>query len=191
MNAPAQPHVFTSYQKFVIAMLAFLQFTIILDFMIMSPLGALLMPALSHHAPRNSAWWSRPTPSARASRASSRPASPISSIARSSCCSSTPASCWAPSCAASRPRYKFAAGGARRHRHVRRRHRLHLHGHHHRHLPHRRCAAASWASSRPPSRPARCSASPSGSVLANRWGWHAPFLMIVAVSACRRRSSYP
>lgn len=47
MNAPAQPHVFTSYQKFVIAMLAFLQFSVILDFMIMSPLGALLMPALS------------------------------------------------------------------------------------------------------------------------------------------------
>lgn len=42
MNAP----VFTPYQKFVIAMLAFLQFTIVLDFMIMSPLGALLMPDL-------------------------------------------------------------------------------------------------------------------------------------------------
>lgn len=38
--------LFTSYQKFVIAILAFLQFTIILDFMIMSPLGAILMPAL-------------------------------------------------------------------------------------------------------------------------------------------------
>ncbi|WP_374000422.1 MFS transporter [Bdellovibrio bacteriovorus] len=37
---------FSSYQKFVIALLAFLQFTIILDFMILSPLGALLMPAL-------------------------------------------------------------------------------------------------------------------------------------------------
>lgn len=37
---------FTSYQKFVIALLAFLQFTIILDFMILSPLGAILMPAL-------------------------------------------------------------------------------------------------------------------------------------------------
>lgn len=36
----------TGYQKFVIALLAFLQFTIILDFMIMSPLGAILMPAL-------------------------------------------------------------------------------------------------------------------------------------------------
>lgn len=38
---------FTSYQKFIIAILAFLQFTIILDFMILSPLGAILMPALS------------------------------------------------------------------------------------------------------------------------------------------------
>lgn len=37
---------FTSYQTFVVAILAFLQFTIILDFMILSPLGALLMPAL-------------------------------------------------------------------------------------------------------------------------------------------------
>lgn len=37
---------FTGYQKFVVAILAFLQFTIILDFMIISPLGAVLMPAL-------------------------------------------------------------------------------------------------------------------------------------------------
>jgi predicted MFS family arabinose efflux permease len=37
---------FTLYQKFVIAMLSFLQFTIILDFMIIAPLGAVLMPAL-------------------------------------------------------------------------------------------------------------------------------------------------
>lgn len=37
---------FTGYQKFVVALLAFLQFTIILDFMIISPLGAVLMPAL-------------------------------------------------------------------------------------------------------------------------------------------------
>jgi len=35
--------VFTRYQKFVIAVLAFLQFTIILDFMIIGPLGALLL----------------------------------------------------------------------------------------------------------------------------------------------------
>lgn len=37
---------FTPYQKFVVAVLAFLQFTIILDFMILSPLGAILMPEL-------------------------------------------------------------------------------------------------------------------------------------------------
>lgn len=37
---------FTSYQKFVVAILAFLQFTVILDFMILSPLGAILMPAM-------------------------------------------------------------------------------------------------------------------------------------------------
>jgi predicted MFS family arabinose efflux permease len=38
---------FSSYQKFVIATLAFLQFTVILDFMILSPLGAILMPTLN------------------------------------------------------------------------------------------------------------------------------------------------
>lgn len=38
---------FSSYEWLIIAILAFLQFTIVLDFMIMSPLGALLMPALS------------------------------------------------------------------------------------------------------------------------------------------------
>lgn len=37
---------FTRYQKFVVALLAFLQFTIVLDFMLLSPLGALLMPTL-------------------------------------------------------------------------------------------------------------------------------------------------
>lgn len=47
-TGPAQPPMsFTPYQKFVVALLAFLQFTIILDFMILSPLGALLMPALN------------------------------------------------------------------------------------------------------------------------------------------------
>ena len=34
---------FTRYQKLVIAMLAFLQFTVVLDFMILSPLGAFLL----------------------------------------------------------------------------------------------------------------------------------------------------
>ncbi len=38
--------VFSGYEKFVIAVLAFLQFTIILDFMIISPLGAMMMPTL-------------------------------------------------------------------------------------------------------------------------------------------------
>jgi predicted MFS family arabinose efflux permease len=36
----------TAYQKFVIGLLAFLQFTVILDFMILSPLGAILLPEL-------------------------------------------------------------------------------------------------------------------------------------------------
>ena len=37
---------FTGYQRFVAGLMAFLQFAVILDFMIMSPLGALIMPAL-------------------------------------------------------------------------------------------------------------------------------------------------
>jgi predicted MFS family arabinose efflux permease len=37
---------FTSYETFIIAILAFLNFTIILDFMVLSPLGAILMPTL-------------------------------------------------------------------------------------------------------------------------------------------------
>src|SRR5450432_1161917 len=41
--APASPATFTPYQKTVVGVLAFLQFTIILDFMIISPLGALLL----------------------------------------------------------------------------------------------------------------------------------------------------
>lgn len=44
---PAPKPTFTSYQIFVIAILAFLQFTVILDFMIISPLGAILMPELN------------------------------------------------------------------------------------------------------------------------------------------------
>ena len=47
-NGPAASYgvkmpTFSRYQKFVIAILAFLQFTIVLDFMILSPLGALLL----------------------------------------------------------------------------------------------------------------------------------------------------
>jgi len=44
--------VFSGYQKFIIALLAFLQFTIVLDFMILSPLGALLMQELAIPASR-------------------------------------------------------------------------------------------------------------------------------------------
>jgi predicted MFS family arabinose efflux permease len=47
MHAPtAAPASFSGYQKLVIGMLAFLQFAVILDFMLMSPLGAIIMPAL-------------------------------------------------------------------------------------------------------------------------------------------------
>lgn len=42
---------FTRYQAFVVAVLAFLQFTVILDFMIISPLGAMMMPVL-HMSPQ-------------------------------------------------------------------------------------------------------------------------------------------
>ena len=38
--------IFSSYEVFIIAVLTFLQFTIILDFMVLSPLGAILMPKL-------------------------------------------------------------------------------------------------------------------------------------------------
>jgi len=39
--------VFSSYQKFVIALLAFLQFTVVLDFMILSPLSPFLLKELA------------------------------------------------------------------------------------------------------------------------------------------------
>ncbi|SJZ88566.1 MFS transporter [Sediminibacterium ginsengisoli] len=41
------PPPFTGYQKFVVAVLALLQFTIILDFMVLSPLGDILMKSLN------------------------------------------------------------------------------------------------------------------------------------------------
>jgi predicted MFS family arabinose efflux permease len=37
---------FSAYQKLIVALVAFLQFTIILDFMILSPLGAIIIPTL-------------------------------------------------------------------------------------------------------------------------------------------------
>jgi predicted MFS family arabinose efflux permease len=48
-------NAFSSYQKFVVAVLAFLQFTIVLDFMLLSPLGALVIPAL-HITPSQFGW---------------------------------------------------------------------------------------------------------------------------------------
>ncbi|RZL13259.1 MAG: MFS transporter [Pedobacter sp.] len=42
-----KPNIFTSYQKLVIFLLAVTQFTVILDFMVMSPLGDILMKSLS------------------------------------------------------------------------------------------------------------------------------------------------
>ena len=38
---------FSGYQKLAVGMLAFLQFAVILDFMLMAPLGAIIMPSLS------------------------------------------------------------------------------------------------------------------------------------------------
>jgi predicted MFS family arabinose efflux permease len=48
MTATNQPKekLFTGYQVFVIAILSILQFCIILDFMVLSPLGAILLPEL-------------------------------------------------------------------------------------------------------------------------------------------------
>lgn len=43
---PPREKVFTGYQVFIIAILSILQFTVILDFMVLSPLGALLLPTL-------------------------------------------------------------------------------------------------------------------------------------------------
>jgi predicted MFS family arabinose efflux permease len=41
------PETFTRYEKFIIAILAIVQFTVILDFMVLSPLGAILLKELS------------------------------------------------------------------------------------------------------------------------------------------------
>ena len=48
MTSPAPPLTthFSTYHKLVVGILAFLQFAVILDFMIMTPLGALIMPAM-------------------------------------------------------------------------------------------------------------------------------------------------
>ena len=46
MDNPISQTKFTSYQAFIVAILAILQFTVVLDFMVLSPLGAILMPEL-------------------------------------------------------------------------------------------------------------------------------------------------
>jgi predicted MFS family arabinose efflux permease len=50
MSAPKEKK-FTRYEVFIIAILAFIQFTIILDFMVLSPLGPILRPQL-HMTPQ-------------------------------------------------------------------------------------------------------------------------------------------
>ena len=49
MNTTTSPAAtsFSGYQKVAVGMLAFLQFAVILDFMLMAPLGAVIMPSLS------------------------------------------------------------------------------------------------------------------------------------------------
>lgn len=42
-NSATQQPAFSGYDKFMIAVLAFLQFTVVLDFMVLSPLGAILI----------------------------------------------------------------------------------------------------------------------------------------------------
>lgn len=44
---PAARYVFTGYQKLVILLLALTQFTVVLDFMVMSPLGDMLMKSMN------------------------------------------------------------------------------------------------------------------------------------------------
>lgn len=47
VGSQKSPTSFTAYQRFIIILLAFLQFTIILDFMILSPLGDILMKSMN------------------------------------------------------------------------------------------------------------------------------------------------
>lgn len=47
IQQPTKQKVFTSYQVFIIAILAILQFSVILDFMVLSPLGAILIEKLN------------------------------------------------------------------------------------------------------------------------------------------------
>jgi predicted MFS family arabinose efflux permease len=47
LTAGSPPARFSAYQKFIVGMLSFLQFGVILDFMLISPLGAVIMPSLA------------------------------------------------------------------------------------------------------------------------------------------------
>lgn len=47
MNARSKEKIFTGYEVFVIGVLSFIQFTVILDFMVIAPLGAMLMGVLN------------------------------------------------------------------------------------------------------------------------------------------------
>ncbi len=47
LSGSSDPIPFTGYQKFIVVLLALLQFTIILDFMIISPLGDILLKSLN------------------------------------------------------------------------------------------------------------------------------------------------
>src|SRR5882672_716587 len=46
IQAPKRTNVFSAYQKFVIAILAIIQFTVLLDFMILAPLSPVLLEEL-------------------------------------------------------------------------------------------------------------------------------------------------
>jgi predicted MFS family arabinose efflux permease len=52
MTTAATPPPLSPYQRAIVAVLAFLQFTIILDFMVLSPLGAMIMPTLKVSPPQ-------------------------------------------------------------------------------------------------------------------------------------------
>nr|WP_257179053.1 MULTISPECIES: hypothetical protein [unclassified Bradyrhizobium] len=96
IDAPSEPpRGFSRYQALLIALLAFTQFTIILDFIIMSPLGAILMPALDITATQFGVAVSAYAFSAGISGVLP-PALPIASIASACCCSSMSASRSAP-----------------------------------------------------------------------------------------------
>src|SRR6478672_9873878 len=77
---------FSHYQSILVALLALVQFTIIIDFMIMSPLGAIIMPALDISAAQFGVAVSAYR-SARESPASWRPALPTGSIVSDCSCS--------------------------------------------------------------------------------------------------------